>query len=77
MEAIIFEKNTSYKVPTGVGSVEYKVLDKKGSVKKKSIKRSRLFQKALEGGNNRNVAWEKFDNLGFLSCSRKHSVNID
>ena len=41
----------------------YKVGNKKGSVKKRktSIKRSRVFQIALKGGDNTNVAWEISD----------------
>ena len=33
---------------------------------KTSIKRGRVFQIALKGGDNRNVAWEKFDHSMFL-----------
>ena len=46
----------------------YKIRNKKGNVEKrvKSIKSSRVFQIALKGGDNRNVAWEKFDHTMLL-----------
>ena len=34
--------------------------------RKTSIKRSRVFKIALKGGDNENVAWEKFDHSMFL-----------
>ena len=33
-----------------------------------SIKRSRVFQVALKGGNNENVTWEKFDHSMFWNA---------
>ena len=35
--------------------------------RKTSIKSSRVFQKALEGGENGNFAWQSFDLLNLLS----------
>ena len=37
----------------------------------KSIKRSIVFQIALKGGDNRNLAWEKFDIQCFCNAKNK------
>ena len=59
MESIIFGYLTSQEYLTGGGSVEIK----KRIVKKRKtrIRRSRVFQIALKGGQNENVTWENSD----------------
>ena len=55
---------------SGVSSNFLRFEIKKRSVKKRktSIKTGRFFEIALKGGVNRNVTWENFDHLVFLSC---------
>ena len=55
---------------SGVSSNFLRFEIKKRSVKKRkaSIKTGRFFEIALKGGDNRNVTWENFDHLVFLSC---------